>query len=109
MQGVFDGIIGADSMGDVCKPELAAFQRAVEISGANPASTAMFEDSFKNLQTAKSLGMTTVMVAGETAAEENVTRCFVRSLASINIYKFSSDVHKFQSRDILAVSLQFDL
>lgn len=38
----------------------------------------MFEDSFKNLRTAKSLGMTTVMVTGETAAEENVTRCLQR-------------------------------
>ena len=74
LQGVFAGIIGADSMGDVCKPEEAAFQRALEISGASPKTTAMFEDSFKNLRTAKKLGMTTILVAGETAAEENVTR-----------------------------------
>lgn len=74
MQDVFDGIIGADSMGDVCKPEVAAFQKALAISGATAVETAMFEDSFKNLRTAKSLGMTTIMIAGETAAEENVTR-----------------------------------
>ena len=61
-------------MGDVCKPEPAAFRKALQVSGADPRSTAMFEDSFKNLQTAKQLGMTTVLVAGETAAEENVTR-----------------------------------
>lgn len=53
MQGVFDGVIGADSMGDVCKPELAAFQKALAIASAEPSTTAMFEDSFKNLRTAK--------------------------------------------------------
>lgn len=74
LQGVFTGVIGADSMGDVCKPEKAAFQRAFEISGADPRTSAMFEDSFKNLRTAKALGMTTILVAGETAAEENVTK-----------------------------------
>ena len=73
-QDVFAGVIGADSMADVCKPEVAAFQRAFEISGADPKTSAMFEDSFKNLRTAKSLGMTTILVTGETAAEENVTK-----------------------------------
>lgn len=34
--------------------------------------TAMFEDSFKNLVTAKSLGMSTVFVRSETAHEEGV-------------------------------------
>ena len=61
-------------MGDVCKPEVAAFQKAFEISGASPKTSAMLEDSFKNLRTAKSLGMTTILVVGETAAEENVTK-----------------------------------
>lgn len=67
-------------MGDVCKPEKAAFQRAFEISGADPSTSAMFEDSFKNLRTAKALGMTTILVAGETAAEENVTKCALSCL-----------------------------
>ena len=57
MQGVFEGIIGSYSMGDVCKPEQAAFQKAVDICGADPKSIVMFEDSFKNLRTAKELSM----------------------------------------------------
>ena len=61
-------------MGDVCKPEVAAFEKALKISGAKAATSAMFEDSFKNLRTAKEIGMTTVLIVGETAAEENVTR-----------------------------------
>jgi len=56
LQGVFEGIVGADSMGEVCKPEQAAFQRAIDICGADPKATVMFEDSFKNLRTAKELG-----------------------------------------------------
>jgi len=49
-------VIGADSMGDVCKPEPAAFQKAITICGAAPKEIVMFEDSFKNLRTAKGLG-----------------------------------------------------
>ena len=60
-------------MGDCCKPEKAAFEIALEISGADPSQTAMFEDSFKNLRTAKELGMTTVLLNGETAVEEGMT------------------------------------
>ena len=73
LQGIFEGIISADSMGDCCKPEKAAFETAIRISGADPSQTAMFEDSFKNLRTAKELGMTTVLLAGETAVEEGIT------------------------------------
>jgi len=72
LEGVFEGVIGADSMGDVCKPEPAAFQKAITICGAAPKEIVMFEDSFKNLRTAKELGMTTVLIAGETATEEGV-------------------------------------
>lgn len=74
LQGIFDGVIGAHAMGDICKPQPGAFQTALKSSGADPSKTAMFEDSFKNLRTAKSLGMTTVFITGETAKEENVTR-----------------------------------
>ena len=61
MQGIFEGVIGAYSMGDVCKPEHAAFQKAIDICGADPKNIAMFEDSFKNLRTAKELGMASLL------------------------------------------------
>lgn len=73
LEGIFEGIVGADSLGQHCKPEVEAFNIAVAISGADPLHTAMFEDSFKNLQTAKAVGMTTVLLSGETAVEESVT------------------------------------
>ena len=50
--------------------ELAAFERVVALTGCDPAATVMFEDSLKNLVTAKSLGMRTVLVGGATLAEE---------------------------------------
>lgn len=60
-------------MGETCKPEPAAFQIALEHIGADPADTAMFEDSVKNLRTAKMLGMTTLLIAGPTALEEGAS------------------------------------
>ncbi len=60
-------------MGDTCKPEPAAFKIALKHIGANPASTAMFEDSVKNLRTAKALGITTLLIAGPTALEEGAS------------------------------------
>ncbi len=67
---LFKGVLGSDAMGDVCKPELAAFERVVALTGCDPAATVMFEDSLKNLVTAKAMGMRTVLVGGLTAAEE---------------------------------------
>ena len=73
-QDCFMGVIGADSMGSSCKPEMAAFGVALQHAGADPGRTAMFEDSVKNLRAAKeSLGMTTLLVTGATAAEEGAT------------------------------------
>ena len=61
-------------MGESCKPEAAAFAAALHCSSSNPSNTAMVEDSVKNLRTAKSLGMTTVLVAGATTHEEAATQ-----------------------------------
>ena len=67
---LFEGVLGADFMGDVCKPELAAFEKVVKHTGCDPLHTAMFEDSLRNLVTAKALGMRTVLVGATTLAEE---------------------------------------
>lgn len=74
MQDQFKGVIGADTMGKSCKPEAAAFDAALHRTSSHPRYTAMVEDSVKNLRTAKSLGMTTVLVAGATTHEEAATQ-----------------------------------
>lgn len=68
----FKGVFGAASMGDSCKPDEEAFRGVLESIGADPRSTAMFEDSFKNLVAAKSLGISTVFIQSDTAREEGV-------------------------------------
>ncbi|CAN0252445.1 unnamed protein product, partial [Ectocarpus sp. 12 AP-2014] len=68
----FKGVIGAKAMGETCKPDKAAFEGVLQSVGADPTKTVMFEDSFKNLVTAKSLGMSTVFVQSDTAREEGV-------------------------------------
>jgi hypothetical protein len=91
------------AQGDVCKPEVAAFERVIAHTGCVPAQTVMFEvrtlaacmqsavlaaaqltraaatpqDSFKNLVTAKALGMRTVLVGGATLAEEGPEHALV--------------------------------
>eukprot|EP00752_Nemacystus_decipiens_P018544 g16627.t1 len=69
----FKGVFGAKSMGDTCKPDKEAFLGVLSSLGADPAKSVMFEDSFKNLVTAKSLGMSTVFVQSDTAREEGVS------------------------------------
>ena len=67
---LFRGVLGADFQGGVCKPEPAAFARVLQHTGCDPRRTVFFEDSLKNLVTAKALGMHTVLIGGATAAEE---------------------------------------
>ena len=62
---LFSGVYGADFMGDTCKPEDAAFARVLEACGAEAATSAMFEDSLRNVIAAKKLGMTTVFIRCE--------------------------------------------
>ena len=62
---LFAGVYGADFMGDACKPEEGAFARVLEASGARAATSAMFEDSLRNVIAAKKLGMTTVFIRCE--------------------------------------------
>lgn len=69
----FKGVIGADFMDPMAKPQQEAFQRALDHMGASASSTWMFEDSVKNLRSCKQMGMTTVLVAGLTTAEEDAS------------------------------------
>ncbi|XP_054816408.1 uncharacterized protein C24B11.05-like isoform X2 [Prosopis cineraria] len=46
----------------VCKPLEGAFERVFEMADINPQRTLFFDDSVRNLQTAKRLGLHTVLV-----------------------------------------------
>lgn len=81
LQKCFKGVIGADTMGESCKPELEAFHKALQRCSADPHHTAMFEDSVKNLRTAKQTGMTTVLVASATTHEEKATQSDLKACA----------------------------
>ncbi len=80
-QDCFRGVIGADTMGESCKPEAEAFALALQRCSAEPCRTAMIEDSLKNLRTAKALGMTTVLVDSATTHEEGATPSEVEACA----------------------------
>ena len=67
---LFAGIFGADFMGDVCKPELCAFEKIIAATGADPKRTVYFEDSFRNLVTGAALGMRVILVGEHTLSEE---------------------------------------
>lgn len=71
----FDGVFGAGRMGECCKPEPAAFEKLfAHFSIAHPHKCVFFEDSLKNLRTAKlAFGVRTVLVASPTLDEELAT------------------------------------
>ncbi len=59
----FDQIIDILDVSPYCKPMPEAFQMALQKLGAtNPARCVLFEDSPRNIQTARSLGLYTILV-----------------------------------------------
>ena len=60
----FEHVYGADFMGDLCKPEEAAFQKVCDDVGAKADECCMFEDSIKNVIACKAMGMKTIFVRG---------------------------------------------
>ena len=70
--GLFDGVFGAGGMGDVCKPQVEAFEAFFAAHGIeDPTRCVFFEDSLKNLRAASErFGMITVLIAGPTLEEE---------------------------------------
>ena len=89
LQDCFKGVIGADTMGDSCKPETKAFDLAFQRCSADPRHTAMIEDSVKNLRTAKGLSMTTVLVASATMHEEGAAETDLSACADAVIAELS--------------------
>lgn len=65
---LFEDVFHIDSFGFRPKPDPAAFQAMLDAHGLEPAATAFFEDSERNLAPAADLGMTTVLVGAHAGA-----------------------------------------
>ncbi|KAK1434858.1 hypothetical protein QVD17_00612 [Tagetes erecta] len=59
-----NGSIGSSSRKSpiVCKPFENAFQQAFKMANINPHKTLFFDDNIRNIQTAKDMGLSTVLV-----------------------------------------------
>lgn len=68
---VFTEIFDAEKAGYKFKYQAEAFECFFEKCRVNPGESVMFEDSLRNLKTARSFGMTAILISGE-AAGENV-------------------------------------
>jgi putative hydrolase of the HAD superfamily len=60
-----ENVFSVNDVLPACKPEPEAFEKVFEAIGVNdPSECVMIEDSMKNIRASKSLGMSTVLVAG---------------------------------------------
>lgn len=63
LEDCFDGIIDIQSIDYACKPDIIAYQYALQIAGeSNPKKCILFEDSADNLIPAHTMGFATVLV-----------------------------------------------
>lgn len=58
----FDGLFAIEDADLTPKPEPSTFRKVIERFGFEPRLTAFFEDTPRNLEPAKALGMTTVLI-----------------------------------------------
>jgi putative hydrolase of the HAD superfamily len=65
---LFDDIFHIASADYVPKPSPESFERIVAAHGVTPATTAFFEDSERNLEPAKAIGMTTILIGAHAPA-----------------------------------------
>jgi putative hydrolase of the HAD superfamily len=75
---LFDDVFHIGSFGYVPKPDPAVFRAMCDAHAIQPAATAFFEDSERNLKPAFELGMTTVLVGSHARAS---TAAFVQHRA----------------------------
>ncbi len=64
---LFEAVFHIGSSDFTPKPQARAFERIVAAHAIEPATTAFFEDAELNLEPARTLGMTTVLVGGHAA------------------------------------------
>jgi putative hydrolase of the HAD superfamily len=70
LEGVFDQIIDIRDIHPTCKPQLAAFEKALQIAGVNDAhACAMIDDTQRNLFSAKVAGFFTVLITADNCPE----------------------------------------
>jgi putative hydrolase of the HAD superfamily len=63
LAGCFDGIIDILAVDFACKPDKAAYEKALRIAGDdNPVDCVIFDDSVRNLAPAQALGFYTILV-----------------------------------------------
>ncbi len=67
---LFDGVFALEDADLIPKPDPRTFARMSERFGVEPSSAAFFEDTARNLKTAKDLGMTTVLVGARAMEAE---------------------------------------
>jgi len=68
LSDLFEEVFHIHSFGFAPKPDPAGFDRMIVEHGVDPALTAFFEDSERNLAPAANLGMTTVLVGAHAPA-----------------------------------------
>jgi len=69
VQDHFRRIIGIAELEFVPKPDVRAYHRALELLGARPEECLLVDDRVRNLRPGRDLGMTTVLVGDEDAAD----------------------------------------
>lgn len=62
LDDLFDGLFSLEDADLIPKPDPRTFARMTERFGVDPSSAAFFEDTARNLEPAKAIGMTTVLV-----------------------------------------------
>ncbi|MBP8072431.1 MAG: HAD-IA family hydrolase, partial [Brevundimonas sp.] len=60
--GCFDGVFAIEDADLTPKPAPSTFRHVIERFGFEPRQAAFFEDTPRNLEPAKALGMTTVLI-----------------------------------------------
>ncbi len=72
LEGVFEDIIDIRAIDFACKPEFAAYERALALAdNPEPQYCVMLDDSASNLQPAKEMGFTTVLVGRFEEAQDH--------------------------------------
>jgi putative hydrolase of the HAD superfamily len=67
----FERVVGIEEVGLRNKPRLDAFEQALALLGADGRQCIMVEDSARNLQPAKALGLRTILVRGPARPNED--------------------------------------
>ncbi len=85
MEDCFDGIIDIHAVGYACKPDILAYQRALEITSDDKTDQCViFDDAVRNLAPARKLGFYTILV-GKDGPEPQVDRV-VPNMHALKVY-----------------------